>query len=647
MHKLSAVIITFNEAKYIEQCIRSAAEVADEIIVVDSFSTDKTKEICLSQGVRFIEHPFKGYRDQKNYALTQTSYDYVISLDADEALSPELQKSILAEKQDFKYDGYKFNRLNNYCGKWMYHTNLFPESKIRIFNKKKAYWGGYNIHEKIVLNNPRSVKRLRGNLHHWLYDNYEESIAKMNNYTTLLATEYFNQGITASPKRLILNPSWRFFHSFFIKGGFLDGYDGFIVSNLLATTCFLKYVKLRKLYIKAKQSKWVKGINVDDVNKNIENIHSLIVGFDAKRAFYNTSGLGNYSRNLLFALSNYHPENTYLLFTPKTKDRYILENESQFGLIEPSTAIFKSIKPLWRTRYMKDDISRNKVNVYHGLSQELPFGIGKTGVKTIVTIHDLIFIRYPEFYNWIDARIYYYKLIYSCRVSDRIVAVSNQTKNDLVRFLDISPEKITVIHQGCNACFWKDYRKEFHQEVKTKHHLPEKYLLYVGTIEERKNLLSLIMAIHKKGINIPLVVIGRKAEVYYKSILNYISTNKMNNIIFPENVSNPELAVVYQDAECFIYPSFFEGFGIPLLEATVSRIPVITSKSGCFIEAAGPGAVYIDPHSPEQIGEAILRVTGSKELKDRMISIGIEYSNNFRDETIADAYTKLYRSLVY
>jgi glycosyltransferase involved in cell wall biosynthesis len=647
MQKLSAVIITFNEAKYIEQCIRSAAEVADEIIVVDSFSTDKTKEICLSQGVRFIEHPFKGYRDQKNYALTQTSYDYVISLDADEALSPELQKSILAEKQDFKYDGYKFNRLNNYCGKWMYHTNLFPESKIRIFNKKRASWSGYNIHEKIVLNNPKSLKRLKGNLHHWLYDSYEESIAKMNNYTTLLASEYFNQGITANPKRLILNPGWRFFHSFFIKGGFLDGYDGFIVSKLLATTCFLKYVKLRKLYIKAKRSKWTKGINIEDTNKSIKNTLTISVGFDAKRAFYNASGLGNYSRNLLITLSHYHPENSYLLFTPKSKNRFIIENESQFKIIEPDLTVFRWFNPLWRSLFINNDIRRHRVNVFHGLSQELPIWIESTGVKTIVTIHDLIFIRYPEFYNWIDVKIYYYKLIHSCRVSDRIVAVSNQTKNDLVRFLDVSPEKITVIHQGCNACFWKDYSNEFHQEVRTKHNLPEKYLLYVGTIEERKNLLTIIIAIHKMKIDIPLVVIGRKAEVYYRNVLNYISTNKIHNVLFPENVLSSELAVIYQDAECFIYPSFFEGFGIPLLEAIVSKIPVITSKSGCFTEAAGPGAIYIDPHNPEQIGEAILSVVGNKELRDKMIAIGTEYSNNFRDETIADAYTKLYRSLVY
>ena len=651
MPKISAVIITFNEEEYIEQCIRSVAEVSDEIVVVDSFSSDRTKEICLSQGVRFIEHPFKGYRDQKNFALTQVSFDYVLSLDADEALSPGLEKSILAVKQGFRYDGYKFNRLNSFCGRWMYHTNLFPERKIRLFNRKKAQWGGYNIHETVILDNPQSVNYLKGNLLHWLSDSYEESVDKMNKYTTLLANEYFKQGIKVNAKNLFFNPLWRFFHSYFLKGGFIDGCDGFVVSKLLATTCFLKYVKLRKLYIQAKQSRWetdhrVNIINTNQTDYNEEKPNPISIGFDAKRAFFNYSGLGNYSRNLLVALAKNHPENSYYLYTPKTKNRFIMENEGQYNLIEPNLAVFKLINSLWRRKYMKIDIERQKLEIFHGLSQELPIGIEKTGVKSIVTVHDLIFMRFPEFYNWIDAKIYYRKLIHACRVSDRIVAISKQTKNDLVKFLNISPDKISVIYQGCNPYFWNNYSKEFYQEVRTKYNLPEKYLLYVGTIEKRKNLLGIVKAIHITNINIPLVVIGRKVDLYYKNVLNYITIHKLNNIIFPERILNLELPVIYQNAECFIYPSFFEGFGIPLIEALVSRTPVITSKSGCFAEAAGPGSLYVDPYSAEEIGEAILKVVNSKELRDKMITIGADYANNFKDDVIAHTYMKLYHSLL-
>jgi glycosyltransferase involved in cell wall biosynthesis len=176
--------------------------------------------------------------------------------------------------------------------------------------------------------------------------------------------------------------------------------------------------------------------------------------------------------------------------------------------------------------------------------------------------------------------------------------------------------------------------------------LPEQYLLYVGTIEERKNLLGIVKAIHVKKIDIPLVVIGRKVDLYYKSVLSYITNYKINNIIFPENVSNFELPVIYQNAESFIYPSFFEGFGLPLLEALVSRTPVITSENGCFAEAAGPGSLYVNPDNHEEIGEAILKVTNNKELRNEMIATGVDWVNKFREEVIADTYMKLYRSLL-
>jgi glycosyltransferase involved in cell wall biosynthesis len=221
-----------------------------------------------------------------------------------------------------------------------------------------------------------------------------------------------------------------------------------------------------------------------------------------------------------------------------------------------------------------------------------------------------------------------------------------KTKNDLVRYLNISPDKISVIHQGCNPYFWNKYSNDYQNEVRTKHNIPERYLLYVGTVEERKNLLGLVKALDIKNIRIPLVVIGRKVDLYYQKVQSYISSHKLNNIIFLGHVSTQELPVIYQNAECFIYPSLFEGFGIPILEALVSGTPVITSKSGCFAEAGGPGSLYIDPYNPEEIGEAVLRVTNSKELRDKMITIGADYANNFKDDIIANTYMKLYHSLL-
>jgi glycosyltransferase involved in cell wall biosynthesis len=377
-----------------------------------------------------------------------------------------------------------------------------------------------------------------------------------------------------------------------------------------------------------------------------EKLKPVSIGFDSKRAFFNKSGLGNYSRNLLFALAKYHPENSYFLFTPKTKGRYHIENEAQFNLIEPDATAHKLVPQLWRMKFMTNDIKRLKLEIFHGLSHELPLGIKKTGAKSVVTVHDLIFMRYPEFYNRVDTKIYYWKLVHACRVSDHIVAISNQTKDDLIRYLNISPDKITVIYQGCNPSYRTSYSKEFFEEVRIRYSLPERYLLYVGTIEERKNLLGIIKAIHNRDIKIPLVVIGRKVDIYYRKVKDYITLNGVNNIIFPEGVLNSELPVIFQNAECFIYPSFFEGFGIPVLEALVSKTPVITSKGGCFTEAAGPGSIFVNPNDHEEIGEAIFNVVNNKDIRDKMINIGSEYAANFKDNIIADAYMKLYHSLL-
>lgn len=643
MPKISAIIITFNEAEYISNCLRSISEVADEIIVVDSFSTDGTKEICLSHGARFIENEFKGYRDQKNFAVSQASYDYVLSLDADEELSPRLERSILSIKNDLTFDGYKFDRLNNFCGKWIHFTSLSPECKVRLFNRKKGRWGGLNIHEYIEMDNPKNVKRLKGSLIHWLYRSFEEGVDKMNRYTSLLACEYYSLGITASPKRLFLNPTWRFFHSYFLKAGFLDGYYGYVVSKYLAFTCFLKYVKLRKLYADARTAKSNCFTSVPDGSEI--KCQPVTIGFDAKRAFYNHSGLGNYSRNLLHALSSNNPDNTYFLFTPRTRDRYKVEDEHKFNIIKPSS-LFMILSSLWRLTFMKNDIKKQKLEIFHGLSQELPYGINKTGIKSVVTVHDLIFMRFPEFYNWIDCKIYHLKLRHACNVADHIVAISEQTKTDIIRFHHIAPSKISVIHQGCNPLFWKTCTSEFFHQIKAKYQLPEKYLLYIGTIEERKNLMGIIRALHVKNIKFPLVAIGRKTEAYFNHIQDYIRKNNLDNIYFPDRVLTDELPAIYQNAECFIYPSLFEGFGIPLLEALVSKVPVITSRKGCFAEAAGPGSIYVDPYDPEMIGEAILHIISNKEVREKMIVVGYDYANNFREDVIAEAYMKMYCTLL-
>jgi glycosyltransferase involved in cell wall biosynthesis len=377
-----------------------------------------------------------------------------------------------------------------------------------------------------------------------------------------------------------------------------------------------------------------------------ERQNLISIGFDAKRAFFNSSGLGNYSRNLLSAFINNYPENTYYLFTPKIKNRFILANEDKFRLITPGLFVHKLVHPLWRSIFMTNDIKRIKPDIFHGLSQELPAGIKKTGAKTVVTIHDLIFLRFPDFYGPINVFIYRKKMEYACRVADKIVAISSQTRDDLIHFLDVDTDKIEVIFQSCNPIFQKKIPDEEYQNIKFKYRLPDNYLLYVGTIEERKNLLNILKSLKAKKIEIPLVAIGRKTDYYHKTIKPFLEDNKMNIIIFPQEVNNDELPALYQNALCFIYPSFFEGFGIPILEAITSGTPVITSKGGCFEETGGPGSLYVDPQNPDEIGDAILQITGNQKLRSSLVEKGFEHARLFSSDQVAKKYMNLYKALI-
>ena len=248
MLKLSGVIITFNEERNIEKCLQSLVDVVDEIVVVDSFSTDNTKAICERFNVKFIEQKFLGYVEQKNFALSQATYDHIVSLDGDEALSETLQKSIIELKSNWKFDGYYANRFNNFCGQWIKHSDWYPNKKLRIFDRRKAKWIGHKIHETISLNSKDSkVGILKGDILHYTYQSYSEFSQKTEYFSSLSAQSYYDLGKKAPIWKLILNPIWAFFKSYILRLGFLDGYNGYVICKETARITYLKYSKLRCL----------------------------------------------------------------------------------------------------------------------------------------------------------------------------------------------------------------------------------------------------------------------------------------------------------------------------------------------------------------------------------------------------------------
>ncbi len=248
MHPISVVIITYNEERNIGRCLDSVQGLADEIVVVDSFSTDATEVICKQYGVRFVQQAFLGYVQQKKMATTQATYSFILSLDADEALSLELYAAIAAvKKTGFTKDVYLMNRCTNFGGRWIKHGTWYPDKKLRLFNREKAAWAGTNPHDKITINSNSSVGKLNGNILHYSYNTIEELVTQANKFTTIQALAMHNAGKKTSVMKIIINPWWAFINGYIFKLGFLDGRDGYLIASTVAYQTMLKYSKLLNL----------------------------------------------------------------------------------------------------------------------------------------------------------------------------------------------------------------------------------------------------------------------------------------------------------------------------------------------------------------------------------------------------------------
>ena len=371
------------------------------------------------------------------------------------------------------------------------------------------------------------------------------------------------------------------------------------------------------------------------------------IGFDAKRITHNKTGLGNYSRFLVKILSAYYPDNCYHLYTPGhgyfSAEALLKQNVL---LKFPHRFFHKMFKSLWRSKYIIKDLKDDQISLFHGLSNELPVGIEKSGIPSVVTIHDLIFIRYPQFYKHIDRKIYYSKFKQACEKSDKIIAVSEMTKKDIVSFFAIPEDKIDVIYQGCNPIFHDKMAEEKPANIHEKYNLPKEFILNVGSIESRKNVLLIVQALKKTKSEIPLIIIGHRTA-YADQVDQYIHENNLSDRVrMLSGVETEELPAFYRSASLFIYPSFFEGFGIPIIEALHSGTPVIAATGSCLEEAGGMSSIYVDPSDDTQLAYEIDRVLSDNSLRSKMVADGKVYVKNFDDEVIAAQVMALYKSLL-
>lgn len=372
------------------------------------------------------------------------------------------------------------------------------------------------------------------------------------------------------------------------------------------------------------------------------------IGFDAKRAMLNHSGLGNYSRTLITSLIQEYPQNEYYLYSPSINDAYKnLFSHNNVELITPTSFIDRNFQSYWRSYKIANAGKSKQLDIYHGLSQELPIGIERTGVKTIVTIHDVIFDRYPEHYNYLDRISYRKKVQYACTIADKIVCISKQTADDIAKYYQAPIAKISVIYQSCDSIFYQANDEKHAYYVKHRYNLPDQYILHVGSYNKRKNHEKLLYAYHKiknnSDIKLVLVGSGGSEEQHIRKAIHQMGL--IQNVILIQKANNLDLSYIYKAASMLVYNSLFEGFGIPILEGFASGIPVITSTGSCFTEVGGNACIYTEPSDESALAEAIKLLLTNTETKKQLIAAGYEQLKKFDTSDIAESYMNLYEQL--
>lgn len=373
------------------------------------------------------------------------------------------------------------------------------------------------------------------------------------------------------------------------------------------------------------------------------------IGFDGKRAVQNNTGLGNYSRYVLEALQEYYPDEEYILYTPKERNNPRLDailEKNNIRLRFPSKGIWKRFSSIWRVWGIVADAISDRISVFHGLSNELPLNIAKhRSIRSVVTVHDLIFRRLPNCYPLIDRLIYDYKFKRACKNADLIIAVSECTKRDIVKDYGIAPDKIEVIYQGCDSLFSIPASEAKKKDVRNKYALPKHFVVSVGSIEERKNTLLAVKALKQLPEDVHLVLVG-KATPYAGTICSYSKAAGLEDRVhLLHNIPFQDLPAVYQCADVFVYPSRYEGFGIPILEALNSRLPVIAATGSCLEEAGGPDSIYVDPDDADALACAINKAMEPEQRKD-MIEKGVIWAARFSKERLAHRTMECYNELI-
>ena len=379
----------------------------------------------------------------------------------------------------------------------------------------------------------------------------------------------------------------------------------------------------------------------------------MLIGFDAKRIVRNATGLGSYSRTLINSLSAADADTRFLLYAPdEGRDDLRQQIHQQpnvgfsfFSVQSPRLSRLPLTKAWWRSGGIVNSLQRDGVDLFHGLSGELPRGLRKAGIPGLVTIHDLIFLRHPEYYHPIDVFLYRRKFLATLSEAQRVVAISECTKRDILAFSQFPEDRIHVIYQSCGTRFRQLATRDEQARVRSLYNLPERFILSVGTIEPRKNALLAIQALLRPALaDVHLVLVGRQTDYVKKVLQPFIRQHQLDQRVhFLSGVPNDHLPAIYQQALCFVYPSRYEGFGIPIIEAIQSRLPVVAATGSCLEEAGGPDSLYVHPDDADALAQAVAASLPGAVGREERIGRSLQFVGRFENADIAQQMLALYQ----
>ncbi|MCK5134338.1 MAG: glycosyltransferase [Bacteroidales bacterium] len=602
--RISAVIITKNEERNIQRCLESLKGVADEIVVVDSYSTDRTEKICKAFNVRFIRHKFTGHIEQKNWAILQAGSPYILSLDADEALSDELRASILKAKENWTHYGYYFNRLTNYCGKWIRHTSWYPSKKLRLWDARKGNWGGFNPHDRFYLNKGASRRFLKGDILHYSYYSVSEHLEQMNAFSTILARSYYERGRRVYSSSILLHPLWRFIKDFLFKTGFLDGYYGFIVSVNSAHEVFLKYVKLRIIYKDEKliQKQTICFFNSMNTWGGGEKWHYDVASFLAKK-----------HHRALIVSSPGSPLSVRL--------REI--GIPGYGIRISNLSFLNPMKVFRIVRLFRREKVGALVTSLSGDMKIASIAAKIAGVPRIIYRRgSAIPIRNTPINR------YFFR-----RVITRIVANSKEVKRTILANNEslVPEDKICIIYNGV-------YLHKYNQNTQPLYRARDGEIILgcAGRLSQEKGhkyLLELLKELKESSYPFRLLIAGegRLLPALKKKARDLKVDQQVDFVGFVE-----DMPAFYRSLDIFLLTSRYEGFSNVINEAMACSLPVVVFdiKSSSEVITHGASGYITRNGDVREMADRVCELAGNKALRQQMGTNGrkrIEELFSFED----------------